>query len=262
MRRSPATRWAPCRSAPLAATAPAPASSTAGPPGAAGSPGCSSSGSCMVGISGCLKRGSCSMAPPPPPPLWLGTGRPGGSHGGGVFVTRVGSFGGSPSSSGLRLLGGAPCQGAIPALAGRYPTDCRGRFLGSNAFWSLPPSIPSARRMVSPSESLDWRSSDFPSPGPGSASATAPPAPADEQPRCHEACRRGDTHTRSHPVTTSRPTPAHGLTGVTIVPQYVAHGLLVIGTIRAMGHAIGGRLPGDSVVLRHRTHGWPKWVTR
>ena len=48
-----------------------------------------------------------------------------------------------------------------------------------------------------------------------------------EQPRCHEACRRGDTHTRSHPVTTSQRTPAQGLTGVTIVAQYVAPGLLV-----------------------------------
>jgi hypothetical protein len=30
---------------------------------------------------------------------------------------------------------------------------------------------------------------------------------SDEQPRCHEACRRGDTHTRSHSVTTSQDNP-------------------------------------------------------
>ena len=226
MRRSPATRWAPCPTGAAAATAPAPASSTAGPPAQRAHPAA-------------VRRAAAYRAPPAACSAAVARSRHrhrrrlrrsrvraghGGSARAGVFSTRVlfrrlGRLGRSRWSS----VGLAPRSGMASSPGPRHgprplPQRLSGRLPGSDAFWSLPPSMPSARRMVSPieRESLDPGGRPIPSvaevPG-GSASAIAPPAPPMSRP---DATRHADAATRireATSVTTSRPHSPHSVDG-------------------------------------------------
>ena len=85
---------------------------------------------------------------------------------------------------------------------------------------------------------------------------------ADEQAGRYEACRRGDTHTRGHSVTTSRNTARTAIYGCDDCRTIRRTHLLVNRTLRFTGRETSGLGMGDSVVLRHRLTRMAEMLTR
>ena len=146
----------------------------------------------------------------------------------------------------------------------RCPSGCRDAVAAPRPSRRLPSSSPNARRTMSPIESWPPLPSTEPLPSseplrsselswPGSASAIAPPAPLMSRP---EATRHADAAARTRratSVTTSQIAIWTGhFYGCDDCRTIRCTRLLKGRTTRFTGRPTGGRVAGDSVVLRHR----------